>query len=402
MRMLRDILLLAYKDYGHEWRMSSCFVLGLAAVLAPLMLLFGLKFGIVTGMLRELVDDPHNREIRPIGSGSYDPAWFDAMRARVDVAFVVPKTRSLATVIDLKGEGSGPILATDLITTAAGDPLLRSARKYPAALAEVVLTEGAVHKLGADTGALLDGSVARQFHGVNERAHVKLAVVDVLRGPRFAGTAVYAHVDLLDALESYKDGQAVSALGWAGNAPAAKARNYPAYRLYARSIYDVAKLAANLSGPGREVKTNSAEIETVQSIDRNLSLVFWIIAAAGLLGFALSLGASLLANVDRKRRDLSVLRLVGFSGGGIVLFPMFQALFTAVLGWVSAVLIYLIVERILNRVLARQLEANQSICFLLPRHFLIALVLTLAAALLAALLGGFRAARIEPSEGLRE
>jgi hypothetical protein len=48
------------------------------------------------------------------------------------------------------------------------------------------------------------------------------------------------------------------------------------------------------------------------------------------------------------------------------------------------------------------LAAGQSICFLMPRHFLAALLLTLIASLLGAVLGGVRAARIEPSDGLRE
>ncbi|MGH8562759.1 MAG: ATP-binding cassette domain-containing protein [Gammaproteobacteria bacterium] len=49
-----------------------------------------------------------------------------------------------------------------------------------------------------------------------------------------------------------------------------------------------------------------------------------------------------------------------------------------------------------------RLGAGYSICFLLPRHFLAALSLTLIASLLGAVLGGVRAARIEPSDRLRE
>ena len=36
-------------------------------------------------------------------------------------------------------------------------------------------------------------------------------------------------------------------------------------------------------------------------------------------GYSLSLGASLWANTDRKRRELSVLRLLGFRGGASLL-----------------------------------------------------------------------------------
>ncbi|MDQ3774359.1 MAG: hypothetical protein M3461_08370 [Pseudomonadota bacterium] len=61
-----------------------------------------------------------------------------------------------------------------------------------------------------------------------------------------------------------------------------------------------------------------------------------------------------------------------------------------------------LLEQVINRMLAADLAAGQSICFLMPRHFLVALFLTLMASLLGAVLGGIRAARIEPSDGLRE
>ena len=70
------VVWLAFRDYIHEWRMSSCFILALASVLAPMLLLFGLKFGIVTGMMDRLVEDPRNREIRPVGANRFDYDWF--------------------------------------------------------------------------------------------------------------------------------------------------------------------------------------------------------------------------------------------------------------------------------------------------------------------------------------
>jgi len=52
--------------------------------------------------------------------------------------------------------------------------------------------------------------------------------------------------------------------------------------------------------------------------------------------------------------------------------------------------------------LAPQLQADQTVCVLLPQHFAIALALTLGSAVAAAMLGGLRASRTEPSEGLRD
>ena len=50
MAQITNIVRLSFRDYSHEWRMSGCFILALSSVLAPMMILFGLKFGIVTTM----------------------------------------------------------------------------------------------------------------------------------------------------------------------------------------------------------------------------------------------------------------------------------------------------------------------------------------------------------------
>ena len=206
---------------------------------------------------------------------------------------------------------------------------------------------------------------------------------------------------LLEALEDFRDGRAVPDLGWEGE-PADTDRTYPGFRLYARTIYDVAGLRDAFTQLNVDVHTRSAEIEMVQRMNRNLTAIYWAIAIVGLVGFSLSLGASLWANIDRKRKELSVLRLVGFRTADIVWFPMVQALFTAVLGWALAVTIYQVTALVINDMLAAQLEAEQQVCRMLPWHYAVALSLTCTAAMLAAGLAGLRSARVEPSDSLRD
>ena len=402
MAQINNIIWLSFRDYSHEWRMSGCFILALASVLAPMMILFGLKFGIVTSMIQELVENPANREIRAIGSGRYDDAWIDAYRAREDVEFIIPKTRALAATIQLQSKTAKRILSTELLATASGDPLFAGISAVPSDYFEVILSQSAAKKLKVNAGAEIDASLARQFQGKRERVHLPLRVIDVAGAEVTTRNVAYVHLDLLVASENFKDGRAVPDLEWQGHSEDAIARVYPSFRLYASSIYDVEKLAADLEREGVRVKTNVAEISTVQSIDRNLTVIFWIIACVGAVGFSFSLGASLWANVDRKRKELSVLRLVGFKSGRIVMFPVLQSCYTAFLGWLLAVLVYLIAEHMINFVLAPTLKLDRELCFLLTEHFLWALGVTVMVAIYAAILGGLRAARIEPSDGLRD
>jgi putative ABC transport system permease protein len=382
--------------------MSGCFVLAMAAVLAPMMVLFGLKVGIVGSMVDRLVKDARNRELQVVGSGRFAADWFEELRARPDVAFVVPRTRAIAASLELRSEKASRILSVELIPTGPADPLLEDSSAVPDGLAQVVLSDSAARKLGAGAGDEIEGSLARTFHGQSERVSLPLGVVGLARPAAFPRDGAFVPVDLLVAIEEFRDGHAVPALGWLGDTADPGARTFPGFRLYARSIYDVAGLRDLLVSRGLEVRTRAEDIELVQGMDRDLTAVFWIIAVVGLVGFSFSLGANLWANVERKRRELSVLRLVGFRTANIVWFPVLQGLFTAVLGWLLASAVYYGVERSINALLAPRIEVGDVICRLLPEHYAGAGVLTIGAAVLAALLGGWRAARVEPSEGLRE
>ncbi|MET0066063.1 MAG: FtsX-like permease family protein [Candidatus Thiodiazotropha sp.] len=398
---LKDIVWLAGRDYRNEWQMSGFFVLALAAVLGPMMILFALKFGIIGSMLDNLIEDPRNREIHPIGSGRYDPAWIEQLRARPEVSFIMPRTRSIAATIDLDSDSSKRIISVEMIPSGQGDPLL-SGRRSPVATDELVLSRSAAEKLKAQVGDVIDGSLARRYLGRSERVHLKLKVVDIAGPASFSRDGAFTSLTLLEHAEAFRDGHAVAEYGWVGSSQSEQERYYPSFRLYTDSIYNVGRMSDALNKLGIEVTTRAADIEIVRNMDRNLSLVFWLIAIIGLVGFSFSLGASLWANVDRKRKELSVLRLVGFRTGEIVWFPVIQSTFTAILGWSTASLIYLGVSYSINRLFASQMQSGEQLCRLLPQHYAVALALTLGFAVLAATLAGMRAARIEPSEGLRE
>ena len=94
--------------------------------------------------------------------------------------------------------------------------------------------------------------------------------------------------------------------------------------------------------------------------------------------------------------------MIGFRTNGIVWFPMLQALMTGVLGWLCASLAYFLVQSGLNIMFMDNLGAGKSVCRLLPSHLGLALLLTLLAATIAAVWGGSRVARMEPSSGLRK
>src|SRR5215831_1154324 len=93
------VLRLSSADLQHEWILTACLIMAVAAVLSPLLLLFGLKYGTIETLRFRLVQDPRNREIRPLVSRSFTKAWIDDLRQRTDVAFITPMTRQISATI---------------------------------------------------------------------------------------------------------------------------------------------------------------------------------------------------------------------------------------------------------------------------------------------------------------
>ena len=174
---------MALRDYWHERALSLCAVLALATVLAPLLILFGVRNGVISNLQERLLQDPRNLEIVPVGSGKYGKAFFEELRKRPDVGYVVPQTRAIAATIGLlpasekKGGLSPNPVNVSLIPSGAGDPLTR---RFAGSAAlkddEIILTAPAADKLGARAGTILTGRVTRARGMTREQAETPLPV----------------------------------------------------------------------------------------------------------------------------------------------------------------------------------------------------------------------------------
>ncbi len=148
--------------------------------------------------------------------------------------------------------------------------------------------------------------------------------------------------------------------------------------------------------------TQAEEIKSVQQMDKTLSTIYCAIAMIGLIGFSTSLGANLWANVERKRKELSIIRVIGFSTFDITIFPIIQSLLTVFFGWLLSVVIYLGISFWINSLMSSQLETGTQVCVLLPQHYFISLIVAAVLAVMVAAVAGVRAAYIDPAEGMRE
>lgn len=398
---MRGVLVasLAWQDYRQDAWLSACSVLALVAVIAPLLVLFGLKFGLVSSLTERLENDPATREIIALGGGRFSAEFVEQLRQRSDVAFALPRTRQIAATADLTLDGSGAV-TVEMLPTATNDPLLVNL-PVPRGLDQVVLSYTAAEKLGAKAGDRVQARFGRQVAGRIEAQRTSVQVLQVLPLQAFARDGMFATLGLLEAAEDYRDGRAVPALGWAGDAVGVSAqRVYPGFRLYARRLADVEPLRVYFARQNVWVSTQAQAIAQVQSLSRNLSIVFWIIAGLALTGAFAAIFAGALAAVERKRRALSVLRLLGFSTAALLLFVVLQALYSAVFAGVLAGLLYGLAESGLNQLLVQ--VPGEYASHLLLRHYALALAGVLGVSAVAAACGGWRVARIQASEGIRD
>ncbi|NBB57310.1 FtsX-like permease family protein [Pantoea vagans] len=399
----RTLLLgrLALQDLWHDRIISFCIASSLVAVIAPLLLLFGLRFGIVSQLQDELTNDPRNLEIRMLSSGSYDPEWIAQLRKRPDVGFAIGQTRSLNTLADLQVDSSHFVENAEVIPTDIGDPLLGNLR-IPQEN-EVVLTQEAARQLAVKAGDSVILRVSRQLDERREWGRKSLVVAGVLPATYFNRAAIFTHASLLLTLEHFRDGYAIPGLGVSSGQPLnATPPRYARARLYASSINDVASLERDLRAQRIETSSRLADIENVKSINRVLGLIFNIIAATALVGCIASLIGSFIANVDRKRKHIAVLRLLGFTGAAVGGYVIVQGCLLSLFAYVGGYGIYLIASQIFNRALAGSQATDQMLCKITLMHSLLAMLITVVVALVVASIGAYRAIKIEPAQSLRE
>lgn len=398
---MRSLLIagLAWQDYRREARLSACSILALVAVIAPLLVLFGLKHGLVGSLTERLQRDPAVREIIPLGGTRLQAEFIEALKQRDDVAFAIARTRQIAATSELQRTSGGTAVSVEMLPTAAGDPLLQGL-PVPQQLQQVVLSQTAAEKLGVAAGEQIQARFGRQQGGMLQWQKTSVQVLAVLPLEAFERDALFAQAALLEAVENYRDGLEVAALGWPGATASQAPRIYPGFRLYARTLDDVEPLRQYFATQQVQVVTQAAQIAQIQALSRNLDLLFWLITTLALGGAVAATGAGALAAVERKQRELAVLRLLGFGSGALLLFVIIQALYSGLFASVLSALLYRLAEGGINHLFAQ--APGDYASRLLPEHYLVALGAVLLASALAAALGGRRVARIDASQGIRD
>jgi len=392
----RTVTQLAAADLWAERVLALCSVLALAAVLAPLVVLAGLRLGVVQGMRELLLENPHAREIVTAANRTIPAAALETLARWPGVAFLVPRTRTLATSVLVQNGEAGQTARLELLPTSSGDPLLAT---VPPADDRIVLSAAAAARLRAGPGTVLTMRVVRSISGRTESVPVALVVHGIAAPIAFPREAAFVTIPLAVLIEDFQEAQAE----WPPPGvplPTPQRTDYAGFRLYAQRLDEVPALDVRLRREGYEISSRAGEVAGIQSVDRSLGTLFLVVAGLGGAGFLVSLGAGLWANVERKRVALALMRFLGLRQGALSLFPLLQAFALSACGACLGLAAALVASMAINVALAGLLALDRPLCIVSPTIAAGAVALSIGGGLVAAALASLRAARVEPWEGV--
>lgn len=403
---LGQALRLAAHDLWHERWLALCAACVVAATLAPIWTLWGLERGVVGTLIERQNRDPLMRQVLPESTGGkrYDAAWFARVGAWPGVAVVMPNTRAIANQVTLFADGAAAPVLVDFMPSAPGDPFLGSLTAPQGR--GLLLSASAAQRLGLGAGgaapATLRMALERVREGNTERAAVELQVLGVLPAAQLDAVAALGALPLLEAVQAWRDGYAVSDFGASGNGPAPKLEVYPLFRLYAQSIQDVAGLVARLEAEGISTYTRSREINATLGLQRNLRAVLGLVGAIAVAGAVVALSALQIATVRRKRREYALFKLTGHGAGWLMMLPCLNALAVALVGGMLALVFFAATAAAIALHFATHLAQGEAAVRLLPMDVVVGLGAAVVVCVLPALWGGWRASTVEAADELRD
>lgn len=260
---------LAYRDLRDEMLLSLCLVSAIAAVLAPIMVLAGLKYGFMEILRSKLIQDPSFRLLTPISAQNRGEAFFKSLSSRPDVAFVQPTVLQSGTQARIEVEATKKGEQFDMEPTSAGDPLILDNGGAIPAADEVTLSNPGAKALGVSAGDTVVVVVFRSLAGRREVQRVPLKVRSIL-DPTIGDTQqrAYVSVGLVLDIERYRAGITVPGRGWIGVARPPDQAFDGAYLLLENGLTEVEALSLATSLGFADAKNvTSAEFKTATGLE---------------------------------------------------------------------------------------------------------------------------------------
>ncbi len=394
------IATLAWRDLMRDRFFLFCNVAIMVGILVPLLVLLGVKNGVYTALIGEMMADPANRQIDTQGNASFSASDLDPLRDWPEIAFLTPKVRGQFDYMNVRAKGGRRMRPALIIPTGSGDPTLPDG----VAIADNAVAVSAQLAAQLDLRAGIELQLISQAEGRPKQLVLPVTVAAVLPETATAGRAVLAPFAMLELIEAFYDSYSLPEHGIIGTRDLAdRVPAYEGVRVYARSLAELAGLQARLEhhlSIGTTARTR--DVEALLGLGRKLNLALGLTAGMAALGLGAALVLGFWSDVSRKKVVLASIALLGVPGHRLALFPVVQALITSVAGLLVSFLLYLVAGRIAGAMFGQGLTERESLT-LIPVGQGIAICLgVLGLVLGAAAVAAWSAQRLDPASVLRE
>lgn len=394
------IVSLAIRDLIRDRFFLFCNTAVMVGILVPLLVLFGVKNGVYSALVGEMLADPANLQIDTAGNGTFTPDDVAPLLDWPEVRFVTPKTRSQFDFLNVRAKGGRSIKAAVLIPSGHGDPNLPEG--VTLGDGEVAVSAQLANQLELGEGIGLQ--LISQAENRPRQLVMEARVAAVLPADAIAGRAVLARFEMLDLLEAFYDSYSLPDHGITGQRPLSdRVESYAGVRLYAHQLEDLAVLQQRVEAQ-LNVSTNARtrDVEALLGLGRKLNLALGLTAGLAALGLGGALVLGFWSEVARKKVVLAGISLLGVPGPMLALFPVVQALVTAGLGLVLSFLFYIAAGPIASRLFGQGLPEGATLTIISPAQGFAICAGVLALVLGAAGLAAWTVLRLDPASVLRE
>jgi len=316
------ILKLALCSLRFDKIISICIVASLCAVIAPLLLLFSLRFGIISNLEHKLSSNPSNLEIRMMSGYRLNQQFFDELKNNPHIGFVIPLTRSLSVTANISFNGR-IVQNLETLPTAAGDPIVREMGfDGELSLTEAYLSETTAQDLGLKTGDTFKFVISRITDNKTVNAVVPFTLKGIIKKELLPHKTIMVNFNTLVYMEDFRDGFEPPVFSDGSN-PNSERQNFAKARIYVKSLNDLEPVSRMLR-QNYSISDKLASVENLKAISKVLSFIFTTIALTSIAGGVMATIGLIFTNLSRLEKTFALLFLSGLSKGAVFFIVVIQ------------------------------------------------------------------------------
>ncbi len=394
------IIKLALCSLRFDKIISICIIAALCSVIAPLLLLFSLRFGIISNLETKLSSNPTNLEIRMMSGYRLNSEFFNNLKNNPHISFVMPLTRSLSVTANMNFNGK-IVQNLETLPTGEGDPLIKE-MKLDGNLAdnEAYLSESTAEDLGMKAGDHFKFVISRITDNKKVNSVVPFTLKGIIKKELLPHKTILVNFNTLVYMEDYRDGFDPPVFSDGSN-PNSERKNFAKARIYVKSLNDLEPVVKELR-KNYSITDKLASVENLKAITDVLDFIFSTIAVASIVGGVMATIGLIFTNVSRLEKTFALMFLTGLSKSNVVFIVIIQNVILSLFAYIVSLILFYSGMFTFNLYFKDLLGPDTLVSMLTLQHVLIGGIFTAAVCIFASIVVcRFKVLNISVAESLR-